>query len=92
MDSTCYLVSHEDKITKRIIKELKLKLKFNEVFYVEIDGLLGGFALVWNKEIFIQVVEANLTTPIPFAVKVQGPFWDSTFIYGNPNFSERRYL
>ena len=70
--------------------ELKEKLKFDEMFCVEADGFSGGLALFWNREI---VLKANQNfIHIVFYEKNGGSFWDGTFVYGNPNFQERRYL
>ena len=39
------------------IVNLKRRLKFDEVFYVEANGL----ALFWNKKVHIQVMKVNLS-------------------------------
>ena len=62
-------------------------------FCVESNGPIGGWALFWNKKVHIQVIKANLNFIHTICCESNGGlFLDATFIYGNPNFSERRYV
>ena len=83
----------ETRAKKNKLEELRQRLKFEECFCVEAEGLAGGLGLFWSKEISIQVAEANQNfIHASCCEKDGGSFWDGTFIYGNPNFQERRHL
>ena len=75
------------------LEELRRKLGFDELHCVEADGLSGGLGLFWKKEMLIQVMHANQNfIHVQCYEKDGGAFWDGTFLYGNPSFSDRRHL
>lgn len=60
---------------------------------MELEGLSRGLSLFWTKKLKIEIVKACKSYIHTFCkVKDDGDMWDDTFVYGNPNFSEKRYL
>ena len=75
------------------VEEIRRKLHFDYVCCVEPEGLSGGLSLLWSKKLEIEVVDTCKNYIHTFCkVKEDGDMWDATFVYGNPKFSERRYL
>lgn len=75
------------------IESMRRRLKFNYKFCVEAQGLSGGLGLLWNDEVHIQVFEASQNyIHASVLVKDIGKEFDCTYVYGNPNFQQRRGL
>ena len=83
----------ETRAHRSRLEKLRRKLRFDEMYCVEADGLSGGLGLLWKKEILIHVKQATQNfIHADCCEKEGGIFWDGTFIYGNPSFRDRRYL
>ena len=48
------------RVQRKRLKELKVKLRFNDMFYVEGDKMLGGLGLFWKKDVLVEILEANM--------------------------------
>ena len=86
-----FLMETRAKLQK--VEEVRRRLCFDYVYCVEPEGLSGGLSFFWSKEVEVEIVEAcrNLIHTC-CRVKKDGDSWDTTFVYGNPRFSERKYL
>ena len=83
----------ETRAKEAKVEHMRRKLLFDKVFCVEPEGLSGGLCLFWKKEVEVEIIEATKNFIHTFCrSKDDGAGWDSTFIYGNPRFSERRFL
>lgn len=83
----------ETRAPKERIENLRRRLKFKFCFSVEPRGLAGGLGLLWNDTVEVQIFHFSPNF-IHSAVldKERGIDVDYTFVYGNPNFQQRRNL
>ncbi|KAK8482329.1 hypothetical protein V6N11_035672 [Hibiscus sabdariffa] len=71
----------ETKQKKRYIKKIHMKLKIDNVFYVELDGISGGLALWWSNDVKLFIVHYDknfVDTKISINREIE---WFVTFIY-----------
>ncbi|KAL4363300.1 hypothetical protein GQ457_04G030650 [Hibiscus cannabinus] len=74
----------ETKQKRRYLEKMKMKMKLEHSFCVEPNGLAGGLALWWSKDIQIKILEHGKHF-IDAEILVKGePIWFGTFIYGPP--------
>lgn len=81
----------ETKAPKERIRKIQQSLKFQASFCVESRGLSGGLALFWNDNISVQILNATpnyIHTSLCY--KQGGGFFDCTFVYGHPQYQQRR--
>ena len=72
---------------------MKVKLKFDAIFYVKANSLSGAEAYFGRNQYQFSCWGLVKTLSMWFVVKeMVNLFWDSTFLYGNPSFSERKFL
>lgn len=70
----------ETRAQRGRIEELKRRLKFDEMFCVEAARLLGGLALLWKKQIDIEVIEDRQNFIHAICCEKEGdPFCDDIF-------------
>lgn len=83
----------ETRVPKERIENVKQRLKFDHVFWVEPRGLSGGLALFWKKGILLQVQVAspNFIHSLIEVEEMRKSF-NCSFIYGNPTYQLRRSL
>lgn len=83
----------ETRAPKERIERLRRSLKFSYCFSVEPIGLARALGLLWNDKVEVQFLQASPNF-IHTAVldKERGFHVDYTFVYGNPNFQQRRNL
>ncbi|KAJ1419084.1 Zinc finger, CCHC-type [Sesbania bispinosa] len=78
----------EDKV-----KRLKANLKFPHHFCISPRDLSGGLCLFWDKSLDIEVTQASQNFIHAYVSDRENvKDWEVTFIYGNPNFQQRRNL
>ncbi|KAF7837557.1 reverse transcriptase [Senna tora] len=85
--------TRETKARNKKVEALRRKLKFDNVFVVEAVGKSGGLALFWKNRCVVQILDSCLNF-IHTAIEVKGQdnLFLMTFIYGHPEFSDRRHL
>ncbi|KAF7826560.1 reverse transcriptase [Senna tora] len=83
----------ETKARKNKVEFLRRKLRFDKVFVVEAIGRSGGLALFWKNSVVLQVMD-SCANFIHTAIQLssQGQVFLMTFMYGHPDFSDRRHL
>ncbi|KAG5531780.1 hypothetical protein RHGRI_026412 [Rhododendron griersonianum] len=80
----------ETKNNKAKLEAIRRCLKFDSSSYVEPEGLSGGLALWWNKEVEIDVELASKNFfHIIVTDKSVSSCWTATFVYGCPMRSGR---
>lgn len=74
------------------LEALKQTLCFDHMFVINSVGLSGGLALLWKKNIEVEI-PSHCHNWIHTSVhsKEEGHSWFNTFFYGNPDFSLRRH-
>ena len=83
----------ETRANKGRVENLKVKLWFDDCWCVEANGLSGGLGLFRKKDIELEVLkESQNFIHAKCREKVGGAFWICCFVYGNPNFKDRRLL
>ncbi|KAF7837676.1 hypothetical protein G2W53_006158 [Senna tora] len=83
----------ETKTRKRKVENLKRKLCFDDVFVVEAEGRSGGLAILWKKEIQVNVIHSSKNYIHAKVKDVQACHeWIFTRVYGNPNFQQHKRL
>lgn len=83
----------ETRAPKGRVDSVRRRLTFQYMFCVEARGLSGGLGLIWNDEVHVQIFKASqnfIHTSI--TIKETSKFFDCTYVYGNPNFQQRRGL
>jgi hypothetical protein len=89
--SLIYLI--ETRAQTNRVESVRRKLKFKNSFVVEPQGLSGGLALLWNKEVTIQILESSPNVIHMAINEVSSRVWfDCSFVYGHPIFQQRRFL
>ncbi|KAG5517160.1 hypothetical protein RHGRI_037799 [Rhododendron griersonianum] len=80
----------ETKNNKVKMETIRVKLGFDSGVYVDPEGLSGGLALWWMKEVEIDVdiVSKNFIHAV-ISEKASSSVWAATFIYGCPTRSGR---
>ncbi|KAK8517476.1 hypothetical protein V6N12_016327 [Hibiscus sabdariffa] len=74
----------ETKQKKRYIEKIRMKMKVDNAFCVEPEGIAGGLVLWWSNEVKLSVLhyERNF---IDAKISINGePEWFGTFIYAPP--------
>lgn len=75
------------------IDSVRRRLKFQNMFCVEARGLSGGLGLIWNDEVHVQIFKASQNfIHASVMIKESGYIFDCTYVYGNPNYQQRRGL
>ena len=83
----------ETRAKESKVNEIRVKLKFDNMFCVEPKGLAGGLCLFWSKEVEVEIIAANRNYIHTLCrSRNYGDSWDCTFIYGNPHFNDRKAL
>lgn len=75
------------------IENIRRRLKFQNCFCVEARGKSGGLALFWTDEVQVQIMSSSqniIHTSV--LVNSSGVLFDSSYVYGNPTFQQRRGL
>ncbi|KAF7825904.1 reverse transcriptase [Senna tora] len=88
-----FLFLSETKARNKKVEILRRKLKFDSMFVVDTVGRSGGLALFWKKNSVVQILD-SCSNFIHTAIQTVGqdPPFLLTFIYGHPDFSDRRHL
>ncbi|KAF7821099.1 reverse transcriptase [Senna tora] len=83
----------ETKARRNNVEILRRKLRFDRVFVVEANGRSGRLALFWKNSVVVQVLD-SCANFIHSAIQLssQGLVFLMTFMYGHPDFSDRRHL
>ncbi|KAK9036183.1 hypothetical protein V6N11_078192 [Hibiscus sabdariffa] len=80
----------ETKQKKRYIEKIRMKMKVDNAFYVEPEGIAGGLALWWSNEVKLSVLHYDRNF-IDAKISINGePEWFGTFIYA-PLYSGEKY-
>ncbi|KAF7133101.1 hypothetical protein RHSIM_Rhsim09G0068100 [Rhododendron simsii] len=75
----------ETKNNKVKMETIRVKLGFDSGVYVDPEGLSGGLALWWMKEIEIDVdITSRNFIHVVISEKASSSVWAATFIYGCP--------
>lgn len=75
------------------IEKVRRRLHFQQCFSVDSIGLSGGLALFWNEEVHVQIFSyCQNFIHSSVMVKDSGQVFDCTYVYGNPQFQQRRGL
>ncbi|XP_058000172.1 uncharacterized protein LOC131178706 [Hevea brasiliensis] len=76
---------------KKYMEGLTRRMGFDNVHYVEPQGLSGGLCLWWNNKVNL-VVNKSSPNFVDVAVQLEGSnfIWQSIFVYGCPNQKNRR--
>lgn len=75
------------------MKELEGSFVFNNSLRVEAHDLSGGLFLLWSDYYDLQIVDScSNYIHAPAKERRPGFFFNITFVYGNPIFSNRRSL
>ncbi|KAK9003286.1 hypothetical protein V6N11_060850 [Hibiscus sabdariffa] len=78
----------ETKKKKRYLKKIRMKMKTNDSFYVDLVGIAIGLTLWWSKEIDISILNFGKN----FIHTLNGEEeWFLTFIYG-PHYAEEKQM
>ncbi|KAK9037790.1 hypothetical protein V6N11_022690 [Hibiscus sabdariffa] len=75
----------ETKQKKRYIEKIRMKMKIDNAFYVEPDGIAGGLALWWSNNVKLTILQQAknfIDTKISFNGETE---WFGIFIYAPPN-------
>ncbi|KAK8532112.1 hypothetical protein V6N12_053561 [Hibiscus sabdariffa] len=74
----------ETKQKKRYIEKIRMKMKFDNVFYVEPDGIAGRLALWWSNNVKLSILHYDKNF-IDTKISINGETdWFGTFIYAPP--------
>ncbi|KAK8507257.1 hypothetical protein V6N12_008599 [Hibiscus sabdariffa] len=80
----------ETKQQKRYLEKIRMKMKMEQYFYIEPNGIAGGLALWWFKNAKINILKYGKNF-IDAEISVDGESkWFGTFIYGPPYKEENR--
>ncbi|KAK8601778.1 hypothetical protein V6N12_051603 [Hibiscus sabdariffa] len=67
-----------------------MKMKMDNAFYVEPEGIAGGLALWWSQEVKLSVMHSDKNF-IDTVISINGePEWFGTFIYAPPYEEEKQ--
>ena len=76
------LLLMETKAKRCKAEDMKRKLHFDKIFYVEPEGLSGGLYLMWTKRLEIEVLDAWKNYVHTFYIdKDKGCDWDYTCVW-----------
>ncbi|KAK9047151.1 hypothetical protein V6N11_053006 [Hibiscus sabdariffa] len=79
----------ETKQKKRYPEKIRMKMKMENTFYVEPDGIVGGLALWWSSDVKLSVLQYDKNF-IDILISVNGESeWFGTFIYAPPYEGEK---
>lgn len=83
----------ETRAPEERVVRVRRRLKYSHDFVVNPNGQSGGLCLMWNSKVTIVVKEASQNF-IHALIKIKEGSKDylCTFIYGNPQFHDRRHL
>lgn len=80
----------ETKVSRLHTETLKVKLGFDELFYIDSVGRSGGLALLWKDRNFAQLISYSCNH-IDIEVSIPGsPSWRLIGFYGYPERSQIR--
>ena len=76
---------------KEVLERIRERMRFENGFYVDPEGLSGGLVLWWNNEVKVKVLEAS-KNGIDTLVTMgnNGGMSRVSWIYGSTDFEERR--
>ncbi|KAK8499712.1 hypothetical protein V6N12_041616 [Hibiscus sabdariffa] len=80
----------ETKQKKRYLEKIRMKMKMDNAFYVEPEGIAGGLALWWNQGTNLSVLHFDKNF-IDTTISINGEEeWFGTFIYAPPYEEEKQ--
>ena len=83
----------ETRAKQSEVEEIHRRLKFDKMFCVEPNSLVGGLCLFRSNKMEVEVIEANKNFIHTICrSRDNGDSWDCTFVYGKPLFNDRRLL
>lgn len=74
----------ETKQKKELVVDLQVSLGYDRVFQVEPNGLSGGLALLWKREVSVVVKFADKNV-VDCAILYGGYSLCVSFVYGEPS-------
>lgn len=74
----------ETKQKKELVVDLQVSLGYDRVFQVEPNGLSGGLALLWKREVSVVVKFADKNV-VDCAISYGGYSFCVSFVYGEPS-------
>lgn len=81
----------ETRSKKKNIDKLLHSLKFNSCVTVDPHGLARGLALLWNKQVEVEVLDSSKNfIHVSITNKADDATWECTFTYGDPVQQRRR--
>ncbi|KAJ1431598.1 Endonuclease/exonuclease/phosphatase [Sesbania bispinosa] len=83
----------ETRAVGQKIERFRRQLRFDHCFWVNPIGLSGGLCIFWKRPLIISV-SSHSQNYIHATVEdsMEERIWETTFLYRNPNFQQRRYL
>ena len=87
----CLVFLMETRNEEEVMERLRKKMRYENRYYVNPEGLSGGLALWWNNEVEVKVMEA-IKNCIDTLVEIEDKKGRSRvcWIYASTDFDEKR--
>lgn len=82
----------ETKLKVKQMQEKAKRLRYQNCFAVNREGLGGGLALLWNEEVIVDIKSYSKHHVDAVVHSENGSYWRCTGIYGHPESEKKNTL